>query len=140
MAEVKNLVPRILNFLDEKSTYMGFIVCFVFAFIFVFTPVWQLSMLAGVLGGLFYNKMSKGALVGLTGIAAAWVLYIVIELLSSGIYTLLNQIGGIILGMVGYGWIFILVLVLIGIIFGTLGGSLGSGIRIIIDHYREKNK
>ena len=87
MVEFKNLFTKILSFLDEKSAYMGFIVCFVFAFIFVFTPLWQLSIVAGVFGGLFYKKMSKGALVGLTGVAAAWGLYIVIELLSTGIYT-----------------------------------------------------
>lgn len=135
---IKNKFTQILSFLDKRATYLGFAFCFIFALIFVFTPLWQLSILAGFIGGLFYNKMSKGALMGLAGVAAAWIVYIIIEILSSSVYTLFDQVGGIILGTIGFGWVFIIVLILIGAILGTLGGSFGSGVRIIFETQRER--
>ena len=135
---VKETYSQILSFLDKRASYMGFLFSFILAFIFVFTPLWQLSILASFVGGLFYNKMSKGALMGLAGIVSAWVIYIVIEVLSTQVYYMFDQVGGIILGLTGYGWVFILVLILIGAILGTLGGSFGSGVRMLIEIKQEK--
>ena len=75
---------------------------------------------------------------GLAGIVSAWVIYIVIEVLSTQVYYMFDQVGGIILGLTGYGWVFILVLILIGAILGTLGGSFGSGVRMLIEIKQEK--
>ena len=130
---IRNKFTQILSFLDKRAKYFGFVFCFIFALIFVFTPLWQLSILASFIGGFFYNKMSEGALMGLAGVAAAWVIYIIIEVLSSNVYTLFDQVGGIILGTIGFGWVFIIVLILIGAILGALGGSFGSGVRIIFE-------
>ncbi|NPD89543.1 MAG: hypothetical protein HGN29_12560 [Asgard group archaeon] len=130
---VKETFSQVLSFLDKRASYMGFIFCFVFALIFVFTPLWQLSILASFIGGLFYKKMNKGALIGSVGVALAWAIYIVIEISSTNVSTLFDQVGGIIIGLTGFGWIFILVLILLGAIFGSLGGSFGSGIRILFE-------
>jgi hypothetical protein len=137
---VKETFSRIFSFLDKRSNYLGFIFCFIFALIFVFTPLWQLSILAGLIGGLFYSKMSKGALMGLAGVTLAWTVYIIIEISSTNVYTLFDQVGGIILGLTGFGWVFIIILILIGGIFGTLGGSFGSGIRILFEVSKEGDK
>lgn len=135
---VKETFSQVLSFLDKRASYMGFVFCFIFALIFVFTPLWQLSILASFIGGLFYNKMNKGALIGLAGVALAWSIYMVIEVLSTNVYALFDQVGGIILDLIGYGWVFILVLILIGAILGTLGGSFGSGVRMLIEIKQEK--
>ncbi|MGC9779663.1 MAG: hypothetical protein HZR80_10515 [Candidatus Heimdallarchaeota archaeon] len=35
---------------------------------FAFTTVWQLSILVGIINGLFYNKMKKGVVAGLLSV------------------------------------------------------------------------
>jgi len=105
---------------------------FVIAFALAFTPVWHLSILAGIIAGAFYNKMKKGVVAGLIGVGLGWTLYVIIKTSTSNIETLLNQVGGIIFGSSGMGWVFIIAVILLGFLFGALGGTLGSGIRKLI--------
>ncbi|MBK5113806.1 MAG: hypothetical protein JJE41_09255 [Candidatus Heimdallarchaeota archaeon] len=105
---------------------------FVIAFALAFTPVWQLAILAGIIAGAFYNEMKKGVVAGLIGVGLGWTLYVIIKTSTSNIETLLNQVGGIILGSSGMGWLFIIAIIILGFAFGTLGGTLGSGSRKLI--------
>ncbi|MCK5045114.1 MAG: hypothetical protein KAS22_00955 [Candidatus Heimdallarchaeota archaeon] len=105
---------------------------FVIAFALAFTPVWHLAILAGIIAGAFYNKMKQGVVAGLIGVGFGWTLYVIIKISTSNIEALLNQVGGIILGSSGMGWLFIIAVIILGFAFGALGGTLGSGIRKLI--------
>ncbi len=133
----KVLLKHIKDVSVRRANVLGPIICFLFALIFVLIPVWHLAVLAGVIGGLFHTKMGRGALTGLIGVGAAWILNIFIELISTNVYSLIDQIGGIILGNLGFGWLFIIVIILLGIALGALGGSIGSGIRYFIELKKE---
>ncbi len=119
--------------MDELMFYLAPVIGFLLALGFAFTPVWQLSILAGMISGLFYSKMKKGVVAGLLSVGIAWSLYVVIKISISNIETLFNQIGGIILGNENLAWLFIILIILLGFIFGALGGSLGSGIRKLLE-------
>jgi hypothetical protein len=102
---------------------------FVFAFTLAFSSAWYLAFLAGIISGIFYTEMKKGVVAGLIAVGLGWTLYVIIKVSISNIETLLNQVGGIILGSDGMGWLFIIAVILFGFIFGALGGTFGSGIR-----------
>ncbi len=102
---------------------------FIFAFVLAFSTAWYLALLAGIIAGAFYTEMKKGVVAGLIAVGLGWTLYVIVKTSTSNIETLLNQVGGIILGSSGMGWVFILAVILFGFIFGALGGTLGSGIR-----------
>ena len=118
---------------ERTKEYYAFLVSFSLAFIFCYFVFWQLCILAGLLAGLFYTKMRIGALHGTLGVGSAWLLFIIIELVSSNVAELLNQISGIVIGSTSLGWVFIALIVLLGFAFGALCGAIGSGIRILIE-------
>ncbi len=124
--------------IEEEKLFLGIAISFVLALIFSLTTLWHFSLLAAIIGGLFYSKMSKGALAGLIGVGGAWSIVIVIELIATDISVLLNQISGIIIGSTSLGWLFIIIVILVALIFGALGGSLGTGIMIIIFERKRK--
>ncbi|MFW9852687.1 MAG: hypothetical protein ACFFDS_07090, partial [Candidatus Thorarchaeota archaeon] len=135
--KTKILMNHVKEVSNQRANVLGPMVCFLFALIFVLIPVWHLVVLAGIIGGLFHTKMSRGALTGLIGVGSAWILNIFIELISTNVYTLMDQIGGIILGNLGFGWLFIIVIILLGIALGALGGAIGSGIHYFIELKKE---
>ncbi|NHJ31666.1 MAG: hypothetical protein FK732_02280 [Asgard group archaeon] len=110
---------------------------FILALALAFTPAWYLAILAGIITGAFYNEMKKGVVAGLIAVGLGWTFYVIIKTSTSNIETLLNQVGGIILGSYGMGWLFIIAVILLGFIFGALGGTLGSGIRKLIQPKQE---
>jgi hypothetical protein len=125
--------------IEEEKLFLGIAVSFLLAIIFSFTPVWHLTLLAAVVGGLFYSKMGKGALASLIGVGGAWFVVVIIEVIATDVTLLLNQISGIILGSTSLGWLFIIIVILVGVILGALGGALGSGIMILIFERKEKS-
>ena len=131
--KTKILMDHIKDVSTRRANVLGPIVCFLFGLIFVLIPVWHLAVLAGIIGGLFHNKMGRGALTGLIGVGFAWILNIFIELISTNVYGLIDQIGGIILGNLGFGWILIIIIILLGVALGALGGAIGSGIRYLVE-------
>jgi len=52
----------------------------------------------------------------------------------------MDQLGQIIIGSTNVGWVLVLIVALVGFILGALGGSMGSGIRKLIDIQRNNNK
>ena len=123
---------------QRTKQFYAFLVSFTLAFIFCYFTFWQLSILAGIIAGLFYTKIRKGALQGTLGIGSAWLLFIILELVTSNVAVLINQISGIVIGNANLGWIFIVIIVLLGFTFGALSGAIGSGIRILIENREKK--
>ncbi|HMF33366.1 MAG TPA: hypothetical protein VKK79_18210 [Candidatus Lokiarchaeia archaeon] len=106
---------------------------FAIALVLAFTPLWQLSLAAGFIGGIICRKMKAGALVGLCGVALGWLVYMLLRFVTNQTYVLLDQIGNLLFGASGFGWVLVLLIALIGGLFGTLGGAIGSGTRILLE-------
>lgn len=119
-----------LDSISTKTTgrLAGLLISFCLALLFTATPFWQLGLLAGFAGGICLNRMRWGALSGFLGVALAWLAYMV----AQDAWTLLDQIGGIIIGGKEKGTIIGLVVTVIGSFLGGLGGAIGAGIRRII--------
>lgn len=123
------------NQLDKISIYLAPVICFLLAFGFAFTPIWQLSFIAGIIGGLFFYEMKKGLLVGMIGVGLGWTLYLLIEILTSKVSLIIDQILAIFISNDNLSWLAYLILILLSLIIGILSGSLGSGIRRLIYLY-----
>ncbi len=113
------------QFIEEKPLLTGIAFSFLVAFIFSFTPLWHAAVLAGFFAGFTAHSLSRGALAGFTGVVTAWALYIVIQ----NNWTLLDQIGGLIIGDPGLGVVMFIIIIICGGILGALGSFIGSAIR-----------
>lgn len=116
--------------LDEYQLYREMapvILTATLAFLFALTPLWQLTVVAALIGGFFCTTMKRGAFTGIIGVGSAWFLYV----LMTPIHMLLNQFGALVLGSQGMGWLVLLIIFLVGGLFGFLGGSMGAGIRLL---------
>lgn len=135
----KFVMTDALNRIQQRiKGYYAFLVSFILTFIFCYFTIWQLCILAGLIAGFFYTKMSKGALNGSLGVGGAWVLFVVIKIASSNVEILINQISGIVIGTTSLGWVFIVLIILLGFGFGALSGAIGSGIRFLIENRKKE--
>ena len=140
MSSKNTIIGGFRKMIEEEKIYLGIAISFILAIIFSLTSVWHLSLLAAVIGGLFYSKMGKGALASLIGVGGAWFVVIIIEIIATNVSLLLNQISGIILGSTSLGWLFIIIVILVGVIIGALGGALGTGIMILVFERKKDTK
>jgi len=112
---------------NNNSPFFAIVITATLELIFLQIPFWPLTLLAAIIGGIFCTKMRWGALSGIIGIYIAWLIY----LLINPIIELADQLGNLVFGSSGVGGLILLTIFLIGGVFGLLGGSIGSGIRII---------
>jgi hypothetical protein len=83
----------------------------------------------GFIGGLFAKETIKSSLIGLLGVVDAWGLYAVINIIAGDIEVLFDQIGMVIIGSEGMGFIFILLSIIVGGVIGMLGSIIGCSTR-----------
>lgn len=129
---IKQKNTDLKDHLDKISSYLGPVLCFLLAFGFAFTPIWQLSFIAGMVGGLFYYEMKKGLLVGMIGLCLGWSFYLIIQIFTSNVGLIINQILAIFVPNDTLNWLAYLLLILLSLIIGALSGSFGSGLRRLI--------
>ena len=85
-------------------------------------PVWQLVILAGILGGLLASKRKIAFLAGFLGTIIAWGMYFLIMQIRFGTGVIPLQFSMLIFGNESFGSFFWLIFSLIG---GLIGGSAG---------------
>jgi len=129
-----------LKFYITNEPVFGIIIGLALAFGFAYAPVWPLAIIAALISGLFVKKMWHGCLIGLASVGVAWSTYAIIALNTTRVSILMDQLGQVIIGSTNSGWILVLIVALVGFILGALGGSMGSGIRKLIDIQRNNNK
>ena len=117
---------------SKFSMWIGLGVSFLASYLFSLTNVWQLVLLAGIVGGVWSQKALKSVFSGSVGVLLGWGLSIGILSLQQHTNLLVNQIAGLILGSESYGFLLILGVLLIGGILGALGGVIGHSIRILV--------
>ncbi len=115
---------------NKVSPILAVLVCFLLDIVFLMIPFWPLTLLAAIIGGLICVEMKWGALTGTIGVLLAWCMSYIFSM--NDIALQVDQIGRLIIGSAGAGVIIVLLIFLIGGIFGFLGGSIGSGIRMLI--------
>lgn len=113
------------TFFHDNETVLGIIVTYITATAFAFSKLWWFALIAGLLGGVFHKKSVKAVLYGGLTVALGWFTFVLIELIATNVNILLDQLGVFILGDTGMGTVLILIVVLVGFIFGMLGGYMG---------------
>jgi hypothetical protein len=103
---------------NKNSSFLSVLVCFLLDLLFIMLSYWPLTILAAIIGGLFCTEMKWGSLAGTLGILLAW-------------FTTYDQLGRLIIGSSGAGGILVFIIFLVGALMGFLGGSIGSGIRML---------
>ncbi len=136
----QNRKEKMLKFYTTNEPVFGVVIGLALAFGFAYTPVWMLAIIAALFSGFFYKKMWHGCLIGLASVGVAWSVYALIALSTTRVSILMDQLGQVIIGSTNIGWVLVLIVALVGCILGALGGSMGSGIRKLIDIQRNNNK
>jgi hypothetical protein len=122
---------------NEKFTLLiGTMISLCLASILSLIPVWQLIFIAGIAGGIINKKPRFGALSGALGVGLFWILYMIDGVFIKELYGLFDLIGELIIGSSGIGWLLLLIIIIMGFLFGLLGGVLGSsGTNLVLYFY-----
>lgn len=115
---------------NKLSPILATLVCFLLNLVVIMIPFWPLTLVAAIIGGLFCVEMKWGALTGTIGVLLAWGINYLIA--TNDIALQADQLGRLIIGSSGAGGIIVILIFLIGALFGFLGGSIGSGIRMLV--------
>ncbi|MHA1966907.1 MAG: hypothetical protein ACW964_03805 [Candidatus Hodarchaeales archaeon] len=115
---------------NRFSPILAVIMCFLLEMVFIMVPFWPLTFVAAIIGGLFCVEMKWGALTGTIGVLLAWGMSYLFSM--NNIVLQADQLGRLIIGSTGAGGIIVILIFLVGALFGFLGGSIGSGIRMLV--------
>ncbi|QEE16698.1 hypothetical protein DSAG12_02528 [Promethearchaeum syntrophicum] len=122
-----------VDFFNKYSPYFATLLTFILSMLFTLVPFWPLTFVAAIFGGFLCKNMNCGALSAMIGIIISWGIYIIIEVIGNRTNILFDQLGILITGSSGFGFWLIFIVLIVGAIIGLLGGTIGSGIRILIE-------
>lgn len=120
---------------NKFAPILAVLVCFFLNLVFIMVPFWPLTIVAAIIGGSFCVEMKWGALTGTIGVLLAWGISYLMAMNDIALQA--DQLGRLIIGSAGAGGIIVIIIFLVGALFGFLGGSIGSGIRMLV--FPEKN-
>ena len=123
---------------DVRNFYISIFVVTCLTLLLTLIPIWQLVIIPGIIAGIINKSLKRGLLSGVLGVTLSWGLYILVGAISRNVYSMLDQLGGLIFGE-GMGWAFIVLILLLAAIFGAIGGGIGNGLMGLIKTYLEKH-
>ncbi|MFQ6125210.1 MAG: hypothetical protein ACE5R6_11490 [Candidatus Heimdallarchaeota archaeon] len=123
-----------LEYFQHHNFLTGIGLTMFLAVLLLFFGIWQLYIIAAILGGFIAgkDKARRGAVVGFLGMLLAWILYLNTDLVSGMVVW--DQFFEIGLGSSGLGFLGVVLSLLFGSILGAVGGYLGASIRALWDY------
>ncbi|MHA1996224.1 MAG: hypothetical protein ACW97Z_16955 [Candidatus Hodarchaeales archaeon] len=118
-----------LEELNKYSPVIAVFVCFLLDIIVIMVLYWPLTVIAAIIGSLFCVEMKWGAISGTVGVLGAWILSFIFSI--NDITLQADQLGRLLIDSNGAGGVIVLLIFIVGALFGFLGGSIGSGIRML---------
>jgi len=107
-----------------KPWWVGFLVGFVLALLFLAASLWQLGIVAAGVAGFLSGKGRAGAIRGVQAVGPAWIVWLLALSLATPVVDDLVVLMG---GILGGGWgLIVLLLVLIPVLMGLFGGLAGG--------------
>lgn len=93
--------------------------------------VWITMLLAGVFAGIFTRSHLKAFVAGFMGVALAWTLIFIYQILTAQAM----EIAIFFIGLLGLdmGWLVFVISVLLGALLGGFGGTLGRSLIELLD-------
>ncbi|MHA1728536.1 MAG: hypothetical protein ACTSWY_07370 [Promethearchaeota archaeon] len=119
---------------ENRNSLISIAIAGFLAWILSLIPVWQLIIIAGIVTGLLNKTMRRGTLCAAAGVGICWLALMIYGMVSINAYTMLDQFGGL-LGLKGMAWVLFVIILLVGTMFGALGGAIGSGLLIVGKHF-----
>lgn len=125
--------------LETRYFIISFLLASSITYLLLFTEVWQLVIISGIVAGLFNKTMRRGIFSGALAVFMVWIIFMIYQMISNNAYTNLDQFAGLIFGGSGYGVVILIIVILLGVLFGALGGAIGSGVAILVRARYEKS-
>ena len=122
-----------VEFGNKSYPYFAILLTIMISLLFTLIPFWPLAFIAAIIGGLLCKKVMWGALSAMIGILISWGIYIIGEVSRNSTNLLFDELGILITGSSGFGGWLIIIVLIVGAIIGLLGGTIGSGIRILVE-------
>jgi len=97
-------------------------------------PFWQLIIIPGIIAGIFNRSIKFGILSGFLAVSSTWSIYLLHGIITRNVYSTLELFGGLLVGE-GFGWLIIVIIILMGALFGALGGGIGSALSFLLKDY-----
>jgi len=119
-----------LEQVNRYSPIIAFVACFLLEIIVIMLSYWPLTIIPAIIGGFICLEMKWGALSGLLAVLLAWILAFLFAI--NDIVLQADQLGRLIIDSSGAGGLIVFVIFIIGALFGLLGGTIGSGIRLLV--------
>jgi len=116
----------------------GIVLSAILSWVLSITGIWQLVLLAGFAAGILNYSMGRGCLSGGIGVFIGWGGIVLNGIINNNPAALLDAFGST-MGLTGIAWVFYILVVVFGFLFGVFGGALGGGlIRLIVPKEREE--
>ncbi len=117
---------------ETRNFLISFILAVLITYFLTYTEIWQLIIIPGIIAGVFNKTMRRGIYSGALGVSIVWFIFMVYQMSTKNAYINLDQFAAFIFGGLGYGWVIVILILLLGVLFGALGGAIGSGTMILL--------
>jgi len=124
--------------IERRNFFISLIVVLCLTMLLTLIPVWQLVIIPGIIAGILNKSLKFGVLSGGIGVTLSWGIYVLVGVITRNVYIMLDQFGALILGG-GFGWLILLLIILLAGTFGVIGGGIGNGFKTLINVYLEKH-
>ena len=126
--------------MNKFSFWLAMIVSYAAILLFM-TRIWQLVLIAPVVGGLLFikEKASLGWWSGFIGVALATLTILLYFVATQPAMQTMDLLMAIIIGSTGLGWVGFLLTIVIFACIGGFGGTIGFAIQALVQK-REDGK
>ncbi len=124
--------------IENRTFFISIVVVLCLTMLLTLVPVWQLVIIPGIIAGMLNKSLKYGVLSGFIGVTLSWGIYILVGMITRNAYIILDQFGALIFGE-GFGWLILILIILIASTFGAMGGGIGNGFMTLINTYIEKH-
>lgn len=108
------------------------VLCYGIVLLSTLTPVWQLMILGGITSGIVAKTRKIHRLSSIIGTFLGWGTYILIKIIGNGSYHTLDMIGQVVTGSGGSAWIFLILILGMGTLLGSLSSTLSYNVKLMI--------
>jgi len=131
---------KIQRIVAKASFWLSVLVSYAAILLFM-TRIWQLVIIAPVVGGLLFikEKAGLGWWSGFIGVALATLTILLYFVATQPAMQTVDLLMAIIIGSAGLGWVGFLLTIVIYACIGGFGGLIGFAIQKLVEH-RESDK
>jgi hypothetical protein len=126
------------SFIENRNFIGSLIIVFFITLLLTLMELWQLIIIPGIIAGILNKPLRKATMSGALGILIGWGVYIIHSQVTRNMYTVLDQFAAEIFGSLGFGWIVITLILLLGSIFGCLGARIGNSVMLLYQKRTEE--